>query len=168
MDLALIFKQTESNTMNGGIAPSFIKETTRTVKVIKVVFVGLASPKLHVSNLKIAPEMARRIPLSLSIRLWSTNIISDPANSTVLMNVSWVLGQELDRFRPQRRKGLWVVVKVDRKPVCLVVVVHVAEDVVVDIAEEVHIWLHTPVVADILEGWMLVEETAIPSTHLVV
>jgi hypothetical protein len=100
MNLALVLKQTKSNTMNRGITPSFIKETASTIEVVEVVFVSLASPKCHIPNLEITPEMAGRVPLSFSIRRRSTYIIGDPSNSTVIVDVGWMLGEELDGLGP--------------------------------------------------------------------
>lgn len=47
-------------------------------------------------------------------------------------------------------------------------VLHVAEDIIIDVAEEMHFGLYPPVVAYIFEGRVAVEETAVPATHLVV
>ena len=45
---------------------------------------------------------------------------------------------------------------------------HVAEDVVVDVAEEVDFGLDAPVVAGGGEGGVFVEHAAVPAAHLVV
>lgn len=45
---------------------------------------------------------------------------------------------------------------------------HVSEDVVIYVAEEVHLRLHPPVILHMFECRMFVEETAVPSTHLMV
>lgn len=76
--------------------------------------------------------------------------------------------EELEGFGPEGGDALGRVVQVDGEAVSLVVVVHVAEDVVVDVAEEVHIGLDAPVVARVLQGWVPVEEAAVPAAHLVV
>ena len=47
-------------------------------------------------------------------------------------------------------------------------VLHVAEDVVVDVAEEVDLGFDAPVVTGVEEGGMLVEHAAVPAAHLVV
>ena len=47
-------------------------------------------------------------------------------------------------------------------------VLHVAEDVVVDVAEELHFGLDAPVVLDVLEGGVAVEHAAVPTAHFVV
>ena len=47
-------------------------------------------------------------------------------------------------------------------------VLHVAEDIVVDITEEFDFGLDAPVVADVFEGRVVVEEAAVPPAHLMV
>lgn len=47
-------------------------------------------------------------------------------------------------------------------------VLHITEDIVVNIAEEVHFWLNPPVVLYVGESRVFIEETTVPSTHLVV
>lgn len=77
-------------------------------------------------------------------------------------------GQEFQRLGPQGGDTLWGVVEVDGEAVGFVAIGHVAEHVVIDVAEEVDFGLHTPVVARVGEGRVVVEEAGIPSTHLVV
>lgn len=76
--------------------------------------------------------------------------------------------QKLYRLWPHAWDRPWVIVQVDGKAICLVVVLHIGEDVVVDVAEKVDIGLDTPVVASVSQRWMLVEEAGIPTAHLVV
>lgn len=60
------------------------------------------------------------------------------------------------------------VVEVDDPAIGLVVILHVAEYVVVDVAEEVDLGFYAPVPADILQGWVMIEEPRVPTAHLVV
>lgn len=71
--------------MDGCITPSFIEKASSTIEVLKIVFVCLAPPEFHVSNLKVAPEVARREALSLSIVLGSSDIVNNPFDSAVLV-----------------------------------------------------------------------------------
>jgi len=79
-----------------------------------------------------------------------------------------VRGEEFDGFGPERGDGLRAVVQVDGEAVGFVVVAHVAEDVVVDVAEEVDVGFYAPVVLDVEHFGVFVEEAAVPATHLVV
>jgi hypothetical protein len=48
------------------------------------------------------------------------------------------------------------------------VVGHVAEHIIVDIAEEMYVWLDAPIPVDIFQRGMVREETGVPAAHLVV
>lgn len=71
--------------MDGCIAPSFIEKASGTIKVLKIVLVCLAPPKVHISNLKVAPEVACRKALSLLIVLGSSDIVNNPFDSATLV-----------------------------------------------------------------------------------
>lgn len=154
--------------MDGRIAPSLVEEASRTVEVLEIVLVRLAPPELHVSNLKVAPEVAGGEALGLSVVLRPPDVIDNPLDSAVLVQIARVVGQEFGRLGPQGGQSVRIVVEVQGEAVRLVVVLHVAEDVVVDIAEEMDLGLDAPVVADVLERGMLVEHAAVPATHLMV
>lgn len=79
-----------------------------------------------------------------------------------------MLGDELGCFGPQGRDRLRGIVECDGKAVGLIIILHVTEDVVVNVAEEVHIRLDSPVVLRILQGRVLIEKSAIPPAHLMV
>lgn len=145
MHFTRIFEKPNCNTVNRCITPSLVKEPSSPVQVVEVVLVDFASPEFHICNLKIAPEMACRVSIGLSIVFWSSRTIFYPVHSIVGVDVLWMFGQKLDRLRPQSRNALWCIVQIYRKAVCLVVVLHVSEDVIVDIAEKMYFWLDSPV-----------------------
>lgn len=168
MDLARVLKEAEGDAVDGRITPALVEETTCTVEVVEIVLIRLASPKLHVGDFKVAPEVARGVALSLLVVGRTPRVVCHPLHGAVVVEVLGALGEELDRLGPQGREGLGVVVKVDGEAVRLVVVVHVPEDVVVDVAEEVDVGLDAPVVPGVLERRVLVEQPAVPPAHLVV
>lgn len=168
VNLALVLKQTQRDTVHGSVAPAFVKEAASLVEVLKVLLVDLAAPKLHVGDFKVAPEVAGREALCGLVVLGTLDVVRHPLVGTVLVDIVRVLGEELLRLGPQRRQRLGVVVQVDGEAVCLVIVLHVAEDIVVDVAEEVHLGLDAPVVTHVLEGRLLVEHAAVPAAHLMV
>ena len=77
-------------------------------------------------------------------------------------------GDEFLRLRPQGGNALRCVVEVDGETVGFIVVLHPAENVIVDVAEEMDFGLDAPVVADVFEGGVFVEHAAVPAAHLVV
>lgn len=79
-----------------------------------------------------------------------------------------MVGEKLGRLRPESGNRGGGIVEVDREAVRLVVVLHEAEDVVVDVAKEVHLGLDAPVVLCIGQGGMLVKQTTVPAAHLMV
>ena len=170
MNLTLILKQTQRNRMHRRIPPPLIKEPTRPIQMVEIILIRLTPPKLHVCDFEVAPEMTCRISVRLFIMFRSALFILQPRLGVfgVVFQVFRVHFDETHCFGPQRGDGFWVVVKVDGESVGFVVVLHVAEDVVINVAEEMHFGFDPPVIADVLEGGVAVEETAVPATHLVV
>lgn len=158
MYLAFIFKQSQRNTMDRRIAPALVEEASRPIEMLKVILVGLTAPKVHVSDLEIAPEMAGRIPMRFGIVNRPPLVVLDPILCIIRVEVFRMRRKEPFRLGPQGRYALGCVVEVDREAVGLVVILHVAEDIVVDLAEEVNFGLDAPVIFDILESWVLVEQ----------
>lgn len=154
--------------MNGSVAPSLVEETACPIQVVEVLLVRPASPKLHVANLKVRPEMTRRISVGLEVVLGPSRAVCHPVHRVVRMQVLVVVGDELGGLGPQGRNALRAVVQVDGEAVCLVVVLHPGEDVIIDIAEEADVGLDAPIVAGVEQGGMLVEQTTVPTAHLVV
>ena len=69
---------------------------------------------------------------------------------------------------PQSRYALRRIKQIDGEAIGFVVVLHVFEDVVVNVAEEVDLWLYPPVPPSVHQCWMFVEEAAVPATHLMI
>lgn len=168
MNLARVFKETQSDTVNGRVTPALVEEATGAVQVVEIILVGLAAPKVHIANLKVAPEVACRITIGILGVVGTAGLVRQPVHGAVLVHVLGVFGQELFGFGPQSRDGGRGIVQVDGEAVRLVVIVHVAENVIIDIAEEVHVGFDAPVVLCVGQGRVLVEHAAVPPAHLVV
>ena len=112
--------------------------------------------------------MARRISIRLLEVLASILAIREPFQCVIRVNVFRVVCHELLGDGPQSRDGFGGIVDVDCEAVGFVVVLHVSEDVVIDVAEEMDVRFYTPVIACILQSGMLVEHARIPTTHLVI
>lgn len=136
--------------------------------MLEVVLIRLTPPKLHIRNLEITPEMTRRVPLRLDIMLRPPLTIRQPLPRIILHLILRMRSQKLQRLRPQSRQALRRIVQVHGEAVRLVVVLHVAEDVVIDVAEEVDFGLDAPVVADVRQRGVPVEHARVPAAHLVV
>lgn len=168
MDFAGIFKKTQRNRVDWRITPSLIKESTSTIKVIEISLIGFTAKKVHIANLKIRPEMAGGIAIGLFVMLGSQLVIYKPFHHVIVGDVFRMLGKEAFRLGPERWQTFRCVKKVDCESVGLVVILHVMEHVVVDIAVEFDLGFDSPVVSRISEGWMLVEHAAVPSAHFVI
>ena len=75
--------------------------------------------------------------------------VCKPVHSVVFMKVFWMSGDEFHGFRPEGRDGFRAVVDVDDEAVGLVVVFHVAEYIVVDVAEEARADLRQRIFGDL-------------------
>ena len=117
--------------------------------MLEVGFVRGRAPEVHIRNLEVAPEVAGRVAVGGLVVARPPRRILDPLARAVLVQELRVRGDEFLSLGPQRREALRGVVQVDGEAVGFVVVLHVTEDVVVDVAEEVHFGLDAPVVADL-------------------
>lgn len=168
MNLARIFEETKSNAVDGCITPAFVKEATSAVKMVKVIIIDLAAPELHVCNFKIAPKVAGGESIGLPVVVRSVSCIGYPFTSAILVDIVGMVGEELLSLGPNRRHRLRIVIEINGEAVSLVVVVHISEDIIIDVTEEMDLGFNSPVVACVLQSWVLVEEATIPSTHLVI
>lgn len=154
--------------MNRRIAPPFVKESARSIQMVEILFVDLATPETHVCDFKVRPEMAGRVAVGQLIMNRPACPVGQPTVRTILMEILGMLGEEFGCFGPEGWDRFWCVIERDGEPIGFVVVLHVTEDVIVNVAEEVHLGLDSPVVLYVGKSRMFVEETTIPSTHLVV
>lgn len=159
MDFARVLEQSQRDRMHGSISPSLVIEPSRAIEMLEIILICLAPPKVHVGNLEVAPEMTGRVAVRLDVMLRPPSAVLQPLARTVLVLVFRVRGQELERLGPEGGDALRGVIQVDGEAVRFVAVGHVAEHVVVNVAEEVDLGLHPPVIARVGEGRVVVEET---------
>jgi len=115
--------------------------------------------------------MTRAVAVSGGGVRGTVRVVGDPAEGVVGMQVLFGYagrGEEAFCFGPERGDGERGVVQVYREAVGFVAVGHVAEHVVVDIAEEVHVGLDAPVEVHVCKRRVVREEARIPAAHLVV
>ena len=168
MDLARIFKKAQCNGVHWRIAPPFVEEATCSVQMCEEIFIRLAAPEVKTRDLEVRPEVASRIPMRLLVVFGPALGVHKPAHRIVVVEVLGVRGKEFECLEPEGGDALWAVVEVDVEAVGLVVVGHVAEDVIVHVAEELDLRLDAPVVLRVFERRVVVEEAAVPAAHLVV
>lgn len=150
------------------VTPSLVEEATSTVQMVKVIFIWLAAPEVQIADLEVAPEVTGAVPVRLDVMLGPSGIVGQPPHGVVLVQIFRVLGNELHGLRPQRGDGLRSIVQVNREAVGFVVILHISEDIVIHVAEEVYVGLYAPVILHVCEGRVLVEEPTVPPTHLVI
>lgn len=171
MNLLLILEQAQRNTMHRRITPPFIEEPACPIQMLEVLRIRLRPPKRQTANFKVRPEMARAEPVRSNVVSWTVRRVRDPVHCVIGVEVVSsvvVCGEEALCFWPERGNRQRSVVQVDSKAVGFIAVLHVPEDVVVNVAEEVDIGLDAPVVIHVCERGVVREEARIPATHLVV
>lgn len=136
--------------MDRGVTPSFVEEATSVVEIVKISRIFIAPEEVHVANFEVGPEMAGRVSVGIAGVFGSELIVSQPCHHVIIGQVGRIRGEELLCRWPKFRDTLWCVEKVDRETVCLVAVLHVPEDVVIDIAEKLDLGFNAPVVAVLL------------------
>ena len=146
MYLTRILKQAQGDGMYRRIPPAFVEETSRPVQVLEVSFVGFRAPEIHIGDFEVGPEVAGRVAVGFVLMVWPPVAVGEELVGVVGVQVLIVARHELHRLRPEGSDTLRGVVECDGEAVRFVVVAHVAEDVVVDVAEEVYVGLHAPVV----------------------
>ena len=136
--------------------------------MLEVRLVLLAAEEVKITDLEVRPEVTSGISVATLGVLRTSDVICKPLPHVVVAEVRRVGGKESLRLRPEGWDTLRRIVEVDGEAVCLVAVFHVAEHIVVDVAEELDVGLNAPVVAVAGESGVLVEHAAVPATHLVV
>ena len=132
--------------MHRRIPPTLVEEPAGAVEVLEVSFVGGRAPKGHIGDFEVGPEVAGGVAVGFEVVVRSPISIGEPLIGIIRRQKLFISGDEFHRLGPQGFDGLGGVVEGDGEAVGFVVVAHVAEDVIVDVAEEVHVRLHAPVV----------------------
>lgn len=168
MDLVLVFEETKRDGMHRRVTPSLVEKATCPIQVVEIVLVFLAPPEANICDFEVTPKMARRVAIGLLVMDRPPLCVRQPVHGIVRMQVLGMLGNEFGGFRPKRWNRLGRVIERNGEAVRLVVVLHITEDVIVHIAEEVHIRLDPPVVLHVRHGRVLIEKSAIPPAHFVI
>ena len=95
-----------------------------------------------------------------------TIIIAQKCHGVVFGNMFRVLLDERLDAIPKRRDCLNIFIQTQDKAILLLVVLHELERVVVNITEQFHTWLDTPVVLELVHEWMSEKEARLEATHV--
>lgn len=176
VNLLLLEEKTSSDRVDGSITPSLIKETTILIKRLEEIEVRLAAEPRQATNLKVGPlamisfesakYMSETYEMALVVVLAA--IITEEAHGVTLGDMLGVVLHELLGAGPEGRNGIDVLVEGENETVLLVVLVHDAERIVVNIAEELDGGLNTPVVFVVHHELLSEEETGLESAHVTV
>jgi len=94
--------------------------------------------------------------------------ICDPIFRIVRMQCVRMFCQEFFGLWPEGRDSLWGVVQVDCETIGFITILHVPENVVVNVAEKMNVWLYSPIVLRVCQSFVFVEKTTVPTAHLMV
>lgn len=157
--LALRYEHGHTQSMYRRISKSLVVEAASSIQPVKVSFIRFAAEEVQIPNLEVREELAV-VVVSAIVG------VKQPVQVGIRMYQLWMGVDERASARPERRKGASVVEDIHVETVFHVVIAHEAEDIVVNVAEEVDIRLNPPIPVKILEPWMLVEESTVPTAHV--
>lgn len=160
VDFLLFEQEGSAKRVDWSITPSLVEETTSPVEILEVISISRRPQPVKRTDFKVTPEMAVVIILPIVIR--------DKLQAVAFNNVMWVLGHELLGGFPESWNGFLVFVQTEGKAVFLLVLFHVEEWIVVDVAEELDGGFDTPVKFIVGEEFVFEEETRFESTHVAV
>lgn len=147
MHIVRVREETDTERVYRRITPSLIEETTSIIQVLEVSLVFLTTEKIQVTNLEVRPEVTGGVSIAALSMFGPRLVIGDPIQHVVVAQVGGVCGQESASLGPEGGDRLRSIVEADGETIGLVVILHVAEHIVVDIAEELDVGLDAPVVA---------------------
>ena len=176
VNLFLLEKKTSSNRVDRSITPSLVEETAVLVKRLEEIEVRLAAEPGQATNLKVGPlenvsfrsSKYLKLTYEMALVVVFTAIVTEEAHRVALSNVLGVVLHELLGASPESGNGVDVLVERKNETVLLVVLVHDAERIVVNVAEELDGRLNTPVVFVVHHELLSEEETGLESAHVTV
>ena len=156
-------KHRHTKRMDRRIPIPLIVEPTSPVQPLEIRLVRLPLEKLEAADLEIAEELTVIVAHPLVL-------VNQIANASIRMDILGVRLKKRLRLVPQARKAARVVQDEHVKPVDLVVILHELEDIVLYVAEEMHVRLDAPVVLEGVgdEERVPVEEAGVPAAHVAV
>jgi hypothetical protein len=173
VNLVLVQQQACSDGMHGCIPPAFIEKATIVIKGVEVVGVGWATEPIEITDFKVRPlvfvSIGNKIgepayEVAMIVRV--TAIITQEGHGIVLCDVLGMLFHEFFHAIPERRNRLDVLVQTQHETVLLLVLGHVAERIVVDIAKHLDARLDAPIPFVAVHDRMLEEKARLITAHV--
>ena len=168
MDVVFVGKESHAKGVHWGIAPSLVVESACLVQMLGPLCVWLASIKVHVCDFEVGPEVAGGVAAGELCLHWVLHVFHEEVDGGILIEVVFVLVEELERFWPQGGHCFLCVVQADDEAVDLVVHLHEFEDVIVDVAKIVCVGFKSPVVLKLPHSRVVEEVDAVVPAHVVV
>lgn len=128
--LALGHEHGHTQSMYRSISKSLIVKASSSIQPVKVSFIRFAAEEVQISNLKVGEELAI-VVISAIVG------VKQPVQVGIGVYQLWMGVDERAGARPEGRERAGVIKDIHVEAVLHVVVAHEAEDVVVDVAEEV-------------------------------
>lgn len=178
-NLAFWREHGNAKRVDWGIPEPLVIKTPSFIQPAEVFFVGLAAEVVEISNFKVRKELTVVV---VSTVVW----IEKPVEIRIGVDQLGMRVNERAGTGPEGRERASIVEDVHVEAVFHVIVAHEAKDIVVNVAEEVHlirakstspnimqvmdtyIGLYTPVPVEIPQSWVLVEKTTVPAAHVAV
>jgi len=132
------------------VAPSLVVEPAFAIEVLEVLRVRLAAPEVEVPDFEVGPEVAFVVSITVVIR--------DETERVIFGHKLRIRFHEFFRSIPERRDRLDVLIEGQSKSVELVIILHEQERVVVHVAIEVDSRFYTPLIVEVFEKLVSVEE----------
>ena len=160
MNLLLLQHQSSSNRVHRSITPSLVEESSVLIQGVEVVGVCLASEPVEIADLEVRPHVAVVVCLAA--------VVGEEVHGVSRCDVLRVVLHELLDAVPEGWDSLNVLVKRQHERVLLAVVSHELESIIVDIAEQFHARLHTPIPLIVEHQLLLKEEARLKATHMAI
>ena len=93
-------------------------------------------------------------------------IVTQKSHRVAFGDMFWMRFRKVLHAIPQLRNRLRILVETQDETVFLPVVAHVPEGIVVDVAEEIDAWLHTPVPFKLIQQRVAEKEARLEAAHV--
>ena len=83
MNLILVFKQTQRNSVHRRVAPPLVEEPSGSVQVVEICCISFAAPEIEGGDLEVGPEMAGGVAVCFLLVAGPVLAIRQPLHGVV-------------------------------------------------------------------------------------